>query len=318
MDSDDTDAKLRFGQLLDGVVKIGRWRDLTNGSIILDAMSRAKIITVANLKGGVGKTTTSYALATAVSNRKRSAVVLDLDPGGGTYRSLAGNPKDGQATIADVLHGKVSLADALVASPLRTPGGITIYTVPYDGRLAQLGGAGQNMLRDAIEPIINDVHYVILDTHPSESDLRGPLEIADHIVIPTKLGNNDLNVSAQTVLLIRSITRGLSGLSGLLISDVKRPMNDEIKKAIKVLRSLKLVAQARNEDGEVEDVIIYYGKSWSAALNGGGRSLTDPGDLYTAEMALRAVETYHAPDASWAMFMSLLKGMPTTGAGSAG
>ncbi len=285
-----------------------------------DDMGRAKIITVANLKGGVGKTTTSYALAAAIHNRGRVGVVLDLDPGGGTYRSLAGNPQSGQATIGDVLYGKVSLADALVRSPMQTPGRGMIWTVPFDGNLASVGGPGQNILRNAIEPVLgeeNGIDYVILDTHPSESDLRGPMEVADHIVIPCKLSNNDLNVSAQTVLLARSLARGLAPLSGLLVGDLKRPINNEIRIALDGLRGMKLTLRVETESGR-EDVVMYYGKSWLSALNGNGRNLENAEDLILAEKVLTAVETYHAPDTSWGMFMSLLKGMPNIGGRSNG
>src|SRR5580704_17081633 len=101
----------------------------------------AQIITVTSLKRGVGKTTTTYALAAAAVAQGLRVISLDLDPTGGLSNTLE---KRGTypATIYDVLQGRVSLRDGLVSHPLgRMPDGrILLRTVPSDRRLVKKSG----------------------------------------------------------------------------------------------------------------------------------------------------------------------------------
>lgn len=276
-------------------------------------MSKGRIITVANYKGGVGKTTSSYALAVGVSLNNLCCAVIDLEPGGGTYRSLAGAPKDGQPTIADVLYGESNLSDALVPSPARTPGGGMIYTVAFDGRMARLGGVGRSLLHDAIEPIREDVDYIIVDTHPSEDDLRGPIEIADRILIPTRLSSNDLHNSANTVLLAHSLGK-LGALSGLLPSDVPRALNAELRRALDPLHQLMLTLSLPGQNGEPDEELFFYrSRAWLEAMNGGGKAIDNPEDAEFARKLLRAVETHTPPKEAWTILLGILLGGNTSG-----
>ena len=94
----------------------------------------AEVITVASLKGGVGKTTTSYALAAAAAARHLRVIAIDLDPTGGLSNALERAKRT--VTIADVLRGRCTLEEALIDHPLgiRTVAGHRSLNHPHTGR----------------------------------------------------------------------------------------------------------------------------------------------------------------------------------------
>src|SRR5207244_11653540 len=75
-----------------------------------------EIIRIASLKGGVGKTTSSYALAAAAASGGLRVVAIDLDPTGGLSNVLEKARRT--VTVIDVLRNRVSLRDALIEHPL--------------------------------------------------------------------------------------------------------------------------------------------------------------------------------------------------------
>src|SRR6266545_285266 len=73
----------------------------------------ARVIAVANQKGGVAKTTTVAALSAAWAGRGRKVLAVDLDPQAALTYSLGFEPDDVEPTIHDVLTGRVSLDDTV-------------------------------------------------------------------------------------------------------------------------------------------------------------------------------------------------------------
>src|SRR5207244_5021112 len=126
----------------------------------------AEIITIASLKGGVGKTTTSYALAAAASAGGLKVIAIDLDPTGGLSNALEKAKRT--ATIADVLHQRVSLQAALMDHPLG------IKTVSSHRSLND-ESPSEEQLRAMLDGVLEECDIVLLDTHPHEPSLVGPM-----------------------------------------------------------------------------------------------------------------------------------------------
>src|SRR5579883_1224577 len=78
----------------------------------------ARVIAVANQKGGVGKTTTAVNLAASVAAAERRTLLLDLDPQGNASSGVGISPRTVERSIYDALIGRSSLRDVIVATEL--------------------------------------------------------------------------------------------------------------------------------------------------------------------------------------------------------
>ena len=102
--------------------------------------SAPRVISVANQKGGVGKTTTAINLGTALAAIKQRVVIIDLDPQGNASTGLGVPPADRQVTVFDILVGDAPLQDALTKTIV--PG---LQIVPSD---VLLSGAELELAND--------------------------------------------------------------------------------------------------------------------------------------------------------------------------
>lgn len=126
----------------------------------------AKIITVTNQKGGVGKTTISAALISELHRRGARVLGVDIDPQGNLGFSFGMDIEEG-LSIYDVLTGKCSISEAIV----RTEHGDILHT---DIMLSALtsGGAAPHQSQDTmlahhLELIQDQYDYIFIDTPPS-------------------------------------------------------------------------------------------------------------------------------------------------------
>ena len=79
---------------------------------------KARIIAVANQKGGVGKTTTAINLGTGLALAGCSCLILDLDPQGNASTGLGSHAQQRAATVYDALTGEAALSDVIVSTPV--------------------------------------------------------------------------------------------------------------------------------------------------------------------------------------------------------
>jgi chromosome partitioning protein len=157
------------------------------------APGRIRVITVANQKGGVGKTTSTVNLGVALALYGLRALVIDLDPQGNTSTALGVDHTVGTPSIYDALVGDSSLADVVhptTASPLLRCVPATIDLAGAEIELVSVV-AREYRLRRAIEGYVHSLpeeqrpHYVLIDCPPSLGLLTlNALVAGDEVLIP--------------------------------------------------------------------------------------------------------------------------------------
>lgn len=148
----------------------------------------SRIITVANQKGGVGKTTTAINLATALAAIGEKVLIIDLDPQGNASTGLGIDRKARLISSYDVLVGAAGIREAAMETAV--PGlSIVASTMDLLGIEMEISDANDRVLklRRAVrdDPDVSEYSYVLVDCPPSLNLLTlNAMAAADSILVP--------------------------------------------------------------------------------------------------------------------------------------
>ena len=217
----------------------------------------SKIIAVVNQKGGVGKTTTAVNVSTILAKKGKKVLLIDSDPQGNATSGV-GIDKNTEKSIYDVIINDVETNEAIVQSPIKN-----LYVCPSNINLA---GAEvelvpmmsrEQKLKEKLEKVENDFHYIIIDCPPSlglltinaftaSNSLLIPiqceyyaLEGVGQLINTVNLVRKQLNKTLYIEGVVLTMNDARTNLSNQVIKEVKTYFKDNVYKTI-IPRNVKL------------------------------------------------------------------------------
>ncbi|MEQ8298772.1 MAG: ParA family protein [Nitratireductor sp.] len=191
--------------------------------------SATRIITIANQKGGVGKTTTAINLATALAAIGENVLIVDLDPQGNASTGLGIDRRDRTLSSYDVLVGEASIAEAAMQTAVPQLS-IVPSTLDLLGVEMEISGLPDRALRlrNALRPmpeVEKRYSYVLVDCPPSLNLLTiNAMAAADSVLVPLQCEFFALEGLSQLLETVEQVRAGIN--PGLTIQGIVLTMFD--------------------------------------------------------------------------------------------
>ena len=168
-----------------------------------------KILTFANQKGGVGKTTSAVNTAAAMAYLGKKVLLVDCDPQGNATSGVGINKRQIVNSAYDLLIGRVSGKDCVIKTSFKgldvIPANIDLAGAEFE--LVELDNR-ESRLRRGLEELKSSYDYIVVDCPPSLGILTvNSLVAADGIIIPMQCEYYALEGLSQLMLSIRQVKK---------------------------------------------------------------------------------------------------------------
>lgn len=200
----------------------------------------AKIISFANQKGGVGKTTSAINIAAAIGLKGKKTLLLDCDPQGNASSGVGIRRNRIGATTYDILIGRTRAEDAIIKTEYKNlsvlPSSMPLAAAELE--LADLEDRAFR-LKNALESVKNDYDYIFIDCPPSLGMLTiNALTASDGVIVPMQCEYFSLEGLTQILSTVKQVKRLYNpdlSLTGILIT----MHNGRLNLSVQVLDELK-------------------------------------------------------------------------------
>ena len=214
---------------------------------------RARIIAIANQKGGVGKSTTAVSLGASLAELGKRVLVVDLDPQGNASTGLGIRHEAREITVYDVLAAEAPIEGAIVQTPVENLFAIP-STIDLAGAEIELVSqfSRELRLRKALEPLKHGAFdFILLDCPPSLGLLTvNALAAAEELIVPIQCEYYALEGLGQLLRNVSLVQQNVN--TGLRLTGIVMTMYDPRTKL-----SEQVVAEVRRYFGDrVYDTII--------------------------------------------------------------
>ena len=202
-------------------------------------MSKAKVISVLNHKGGVGKTTTTVNLGTILAKKGKKVLLIDADPQGNATSGL-GVEKDIEPSTYDILVNDAELGDALQDTIIKNlkvcPANMNLAGAEVE--LVSMMSREQR-LKEKLEPIKDMFDYILIDCPPSLGLITlNSFTASDSVLIPVQCEYFALEGLGQLLNTINLVKKHLNKnirIEGALLTmyDIRTNLSNQVVKEVK-------------------------------------------------------------------------------------
>lgn len=200
-----------------------------------------RIISIANQKGGVGKTTTCVNLAASMAATKRKVLVIDLDPQGNATMASGIDKYQVDATAYDLLVEDMPFSEVVCK---RTSGGYDLIAANGDVTAAEIKlmevFAREVRLKNALMPIVDSYDYIFIDCPPSLNLLTiNAMAASDSVLVPMQceyFALEGLTALMDTISKLAAVVNENLKIEGLLrtMYDPRNRLSNDVSDQLKL------------------------------------------------------------------------------------
>jgi chromosome partitioning protein len=238
----------------------------------------AYLISIANEKGGVAKTTTTSSLGASLAENRKKTLLVDLDAQANLSLALGVDPSRVQNSIVQILLDSLSMKSCVIETSIDS-----LYILPANSQLGELEHKlpsipeYESLLKNALQDIRSDYDFILFDCPPFLGAVTvNAVTASDLLLLPTQTEYFSINALRNMMLTIRQVrSRGNPELTYRLLitmfdrrNRIHRDLNEQLRTTFgKGVLDTVIETDTKLRESNIAGVpIIYHAPKSRAAL----------------------------------------------------